>query len=146
MGLSSRRPLSANAWRPYRRTYPIFDTALVSILRKLAGRPISVCGRNHSSHRLASLGLDQRRVAWLLWLLTAAGSILGLMIRWIPGAWLAAVALLTGLLGMFGVFLATVPGYPLPGWVRRVSDNKKKMAERLIMTRLLRGRAPISTI
>ena len=100
-------------------TYPIFDTALVSILRKLAGRPISVGGRDHSSHRLAALGLDERQVVCILWLLTAAGSSLGLLIRWIPGIVVAAVALLTGLLGMFGVFLATVPGYPLPEWLRR---------------------------
>jgi len=42
--------------------YPTFDTALVSILNKLAGRPISVGGRDHSSHRLASIGLDERQV------------------------------------------------------------------------------------
>lgn len=99
-------------------TYPIFDTALVSVLRKLTGRPISVGGRDHSSHRLASLGLDQRRVVWILWLLTAAGSGLGLLIRWLPAAWLMAVALAIGLLGLFALFLATLPGYPRPTWLR----------------------------
>ncbi|HTT65037.1 MAG TPA: MraY family glycosyltransferase, partial [Bryobacteraceae bacterium] len=97
-------------------TYPIFDTALVSILRKLAGRPISVGGRDHSSHRLVSLGLDQRQVVWILWLLTAFGASLGLTIHWRPEALFAAAALLACLLGMFGVFLATRPGYPLPRW------------------------------
>lgn len=99
-------------------TYPIFDTALVSVLRKLTGRPISVGGRDHSSHRLVSLGLGQRRVVWILWVLTGLGSALGLMIRWAPGAWLAAVAAATGVLGMFGLFLARAPGYELPGWWR----------------------------
>ena len=80
--------------------YPIFDTALVSILRKLAGRPISVGGRDHSSHRLASLGLDQRQVVWILWLLTAFGSSLGIMIHWMPDALFAAGALLLGLFGI----------------------------------------------
>ena len=90
-------------------TYPIFDTALVSILRKLAGRPISMGGRDHSSHRLASLGLGQRQAVWILWLLTAFGSSMGLVIHWMPGALPAAVALLSGLLGMFGMLLATAP-------------------------------------
>src|SRR6202043_3943469 len=64
--------------------YPIFDTALVSILRKLSGRPISAGGRDHSSHRLVSLGLGQRGAVWILWALTALGSSLGLVIHWIP--------------------------------------------------------------
>ena len=76
--------------------YPIFDTVLVSILRKLAGRPISIGGRDHSSHRLASLGLDQRQVVWILWLLTAFGSGLGILIYWMPGTLLAGGGLLLG--------------------------------------------------
>jgi UDP-GlcNAc:undecaprenyl-phosphate GlcNAc-1-phosphate transferase len=90
-------------------TYPIFDTALVSILRKLAGRSISVGGRDHSSHRLASLGLDQRQVVWILWLLTAFGSSMGLMIYWMPDALFVVGAVLAGLLAIFGLFLAKVP-------------------------------------
>src|SRR5580658_8090778 len=89
--------------------YPIFDTALVSVLRKLGGRPISVGGRDHSSHRLASIGLEERRVVWILWLMTVFGSSLGLLIHWMPGALLAVAAVLAGLLGMFGVYLARVP-------------------------------------
>jgi UDP-GlcNAc:undecaprenyl-phosphate GlcNAc-1-phosphate transferase len=89
--------------------YPIFDTALVSILRKLAGRPISLGGRDHSSHRLASTGLDQRQVVWTLWLLTAFGSSLGIMVHLIPDALFAAGALLMGLLGMFALSLARQP-------------------------------------
>jgi UDP-GlcNAc:undecaprenyl-phosphate GlcNAc-1-phosphate transferase len=97
--------------------YPIFDMALVSTLRKLSGRPISTGGRDHSSHRLASLGLDQRKVVWILWLLTAFGSSMGLMIHWMPDSLLLVVVLLLGLLGMFGLFLVTRPGYPLPEWL-----------------------------
>lgn len=96
--------------------YPIFDTALVSTMRKLAGRPISVGGRDHSSHRLASLGLDQRQVVWILWLLTALGSSLGIMTRLMPDSLFAAGALLIGLLGLFALSLARMPGYPTPVW------------------------------
>ncbi|HUE23900.1 MAG TPA: MraY family glycosyltransferase [Bryobacteraceae bacterium] len=98
--------------------YPIFDTALVSVLRKLTGRPISLGGRDHSSHRLASLGLDQRQVVWILWLLTAFGASLGIMIHLMPEALLAVGALFLGMLGMLALSLAKLPGYPLPAWLR----------------------------
>jgi UDP-GlcNAc:undecaprenyl-phosphate GlcNAc-1-phosphate transferase len=96
--------------------YPIFDTALVSILRRFTGRPISLGGRDHSSHRLASQGLGQRQVVWILWLLTAFGSSLGVMVRLMPAALFAAGGLLLGLLGMFAMSLAALPGYPRPVW------------------------------
>jgi len=86
--------------------YPIFDTALVSILRKLSGRPISHGGRDHSSHRLVSLGLGQRPAVWVLWALTAFGSSLGLILHWNPQALLTAVVLLLCILGLFGLLLA----------------------------------------
>jgi len=98
--------------------YPIFDTALVSILRKLNGRPISLGGRDHSSHRLASLGLDQRQVVWILWIVTGFGSSLGIIVHRMPDALFAAGALLLGLLSMLALSLATLPGYPLPEWAR----------------------------
>ena len=98
--------------------YPIFDTLLVSILRKLTGRPISLGGCDHSSHRLASLGLDQRQVVWILWLLTAFGASLGIMIYWMPDVRFAAGGLLLVLLGMFALSLATLPSYPKPALIR----------------------------
>ena len=39
---------------------PIFDTLLVTILRKLAGRSVARGGRDHTSHRLVALGLSER--------------------------------------------------------------------------------------
>jgi UDP-GlcNAc:undecaprenyl-phosphate GlcNAc-1-phosphate transferase len=92
--------------------YPIFDTALVSILRKLAGQPISMGGLDHSSHRLASFGLNQHRVLWSLWLLTALGCSTGLLIRWIPQVLFIACTLLLGILLLIGLALARAPGFP----------------------------------
>ncbi len=94
--------------------YPIFDVALVCLLRIRAGRPVWEGGRDHSSHRLASLGWDQRQVVWMLWLLTAFGCSLGLMVHWIPRSLFAAAALLLTVLGGFGLILARVPVYSLP--------------------------------
>jgi UDP-GlcNAc:undecaprenyl-phosphate GlcNAc-1-phosphate transferase len=95
-------------------TYPIFDTVLVSFLRRAAGRPISVGGRDHSSHRLAYLGLGDRKVVWILWGLTAVGSATGLMTRWLPLEVAALAAVLVASLCMFGIFLSTLPPYQIP--------------------------------
>jgi len=98
-------------------TYPIFDTVLVSILRKTAGRPISVGGRDHSSHRLVSTGLAESRAVALLWVLTAVGSAVGLLARFMPLALFAASGVITMAMVVFGMFLATLPAYPLtPVW------------------------------
>jgi UDP-GlcNAc:undecaprenyl-phosphate GlcNAc-1-phosphate transferase len=41
--------------------YPIFDTTLVTIMRFVEGRSIFQGGKDHSSHRLALLGLKKKR-------------------------------------------------------------------------------------
>ena len=40
---------------------PILDTALVTVVRLLEGRPIYQGGRDHASHRLVRCGLSERR-------------------------------------------------------------------------------------
>jgi UDP-GlcNAc:undecaprenyl-phosphate GlcNAc-1-phosphate transferase len=98
-------------------TYPIFDTLLVSILRKTAGRSISVGGRDHSSHRLVSTGVAESRAVAILWALAAAGSAGGLIVRSMPIALLAAAGVIAMAMTVFGLFLATLPAYPLtPAW------------------------------
>lgn len=46
---------------------PIFDTTLVTLARKLAGRSIAQGGRDHSSHRLVFLGLTERAAVCTLY-------------------------------------------------------------------------------
>ena len=106
--------------------YPIFDTVLVSFLRRAAGRPISVGGRDHSSHRLVSLGLSERTVVWLLWGLTALGSAAGLLTYSMPFGVVAIGFLLVIGVTVLGVFLGTLPNYAPPDtapvrstWFRR---------------------------
>jgi UDP-GlcNAc:undecaprenyl-phosphate GlcNAc-1-phosphate transferase len=89
--------------------YPIFDVALVSILRSIAGRSISIGGRDHSSHRIALAGLGERRTVWILWTLTALGGFAGLLIQWEPLVLGAAAALVLLLFTVFGIFLANLP-------------------------------------
>jgi UDP-GlcNAc:undecaprenyl-phosphate GlcNAc-1-phosphate transferase len=84
--------------------YPLFDTALVSVLRRICGRPVSEGGRDHSSHRLVSIGLNEGDVTWFLWGLTLLGAIGGLLVSSVILAILAT---------MLAIFLATLPTFPL---------------------------------
>ena len=110
--------------------YPIFDTLLVSVLRRSAGRPISVGGRDHSSHRLVSLGLTEQKAVWVLWLLAAIGASAGRSTHAMPiGVFAIAVLLVSGVT-VFGIFLATLPTYAMPNtapvranWIRKLTPN-----------------------
>ena len=45
---------------------PILDTALVTVVRLLEGRPVTQGGRDHSSHRLVRFGLSEKHAVLLL--------------------------------------------------------------------------------
>ena len=127
--------------------YPIFDTLLVSVLRRSAGRPISVGGRDHSSHRLVSLGLTEQKAVWVLWLLAAIGASAGLLTHAMPiGVFAIAVLLVSGVT-VFGIFLATLPTYAMPdtapvraNWIRKLTPNLRAGVT-LIVDTLLAGTA-----
>jgi UDP-GlcNAc:undecaprenyl-phosphate/decaprenyl-phosphate GlcNAc-1-phosphate transferase len=51
---------------------PILDTALVTVLRLLEGRPVARGGRDHSSHRLVRYGLSEWHAVVLLAVVAAA--------------------------------------------------------------------------
>jgi UDP-GlcNAc:undecaprenyl-phosphate/decaprenyl-phosphate GlcNAc-1-phosphate transferase len=93
--------------------YPVFDTALVSILRRITGKPMSQGGRDHSSHRLVSIGMRERSVVWFLWGVTASGVIAGTFATWVPLYAVVAAAVLCAFTTILGIFLATLPTYPL---------------------------------
>jgi UDP-GlcNAc:undecaprenyl-phosphate GlcNAc-1-phosphate transferase len=60
---------------------PIFDTCLVTVTRKLAGRPVSQGGRDHTSHRLVALGLSERGAVVALYACAVLSGLLALTIR-----------------------------------------------------------------
>ena len=125
--------------------YPIFDVLLVSVLRRSAGRPISVGGRDHSSHRLVSLGLTESKAVWLLWLLSAISSVAALLTYSMSlGVFAVAVLLLCGAT-VFGIFLASLPAYVIPEgapirarWFRRITPNLRAGVT-LVVDTLLAG-------
>ncbi|MGH9823699.1 MAG: hypothetical protein ACREDR_10680 [Blastocatellia bacterium] len=60
---------------------PIFDTCVVTVTRKVSGRPISQGGRDHTSHRLVALGMSERRAVLWLYSFAAISGALALLVR-----------------------------------------------------------------
>ena len=84
---------------------PVFDTALVTVTRALAGRAFYQGGRDHTSHRLVSLGLTERQTALLLYSFALAGGLLSLWLTSLNGI----TALVVG--GIFLTSLALLAAY-----------------------------------
>ena len=119
---------------------PIFDTTLVSIARTLHGRSISQGGRDHSSHRLVSLGLSERSTVFVLYGLTALFGAVALAAAQLPllVVGLLAVLLFTGLL-VLGLYLGFLRVYKetrrVPAHVRLIGGTvlfKKQLLQVLL--------------
>lgn len=68
------RAVSATLFLPVLLTaVPLFDATFVTVARTLAGRPVYVGGRDHTSHRLVALGLTERSAVLFLYLLATLG-------------------------------------------------------------------------
>lgn len=59
---------------------PIFDTAFAVLRRLHRGQPIFSPDKDHIHHRLLNLGLNQRSVVLVIYLLTALGCMLALLL------------------------------------------------------------------
>ncbi len=85
---------------------PIFDTLLVTFLRKLRGQPISQGGRDHVSHRLVTMGLSEKKTVLILYVLSALFGLGALFYNRINPLALAVCSILVVIgLFYFGVFL-----------------------------------------
>jgi UDP-GlcNAc:undecaprenyl-phosphate GlcNAc-1-phosphate transferase len=89
---------------------PILDTTLVTIVRLLDGPPVSQGGRDHSSHRLVSLGVSETGAVVLLALVSAALGATSLAYEAFGNGRVAAFGVLVtfALLIQLGSFLADV--------------------------------------
>lgn len=99
---------------------PIFDTTFVTILRKLHGRPASLGGKDHSSHRLVGLGFSERKAVLVLYLLAFLGGGVGVSLRFSLSFSIPLLILYVILLCFIGIYLGKVKVYPKP-----VHDNQK---------------------
>ena len=91
---------------------PIFDTTYVTVMRTLWGRKVSEGGRDHTSHRLVSLGLSEPQAVLLLYLLAVIAGSLGLLMRF-RAVWTVSLLapLYVLLLVILGVYLSKVAVY-----------------------------------
>lgn len=107
---------------------PIYDTALVTLVRRIEGRPVSRGGRDHTSHRLAATGLSDRESVLLLYGIAAGLAVLGLLAHSLGLVLLPLVGLTVIGLVLFGVFLteSTRPAGagPLPARSRVVIGGR----------------------
>jgi UDP-GlcNAc:undecaprenyl-phosphate/decaprenyl-phosphate GlcNAc-1-phosphate transferase len=92
---------------------PLFDTAFVLVLRRLAGRKASKGGTDHVSHRLVSLGFSERSAVRILYLFGLVGGVTawGLQKFSAVEPMLPFVALFGVIVILIGVYLARVPAY-----------------------------------
>jgi UDP-GlcNAc:undecaprenyl-phosphate/decaprenyl-phosphate GlcNAc-1-phosphate transferase len=91
---------------------PIFDTTFVTLLRKLAGRPASQGGRDHTSHRLVALGWTERQAVWVLCALALLAGAVAILLRNAPAdVALPFVFLFVCVVIFLGIHLARVVTY-----------------------------------
>jgi UDP-GlcNAc:undecaprenyl-phosphate GlcNAc-1-phosphate transferase len=94
---------------------PILDTALVTLVRLLEGRPVYRGGRDHTSHRLVYLGLSEKRAVVLLGVVAAVAGGSSVAYQVLDNAFVtsAGVLLTFALLVQFGAYLADVERDPI---------------------------------
>jgi UDP-GlcNAc:undecaprenyl-phosphate/decaprenyl-phosphate GlcNAc-1-phosphate transferase len=91
---------------------PIFDTCMVTVTRKLSGRPVSQGGRDHTSHRLVAMGMSERRAVIMLYFLAALSGVLAMMVRFInPSITLLIVPAFVLVMLFIGLYLGKVKMY-----------------------------------
>ena len=92
---------------------PIVDTMLVTVTRTLAGRPVSMGGRDHTSHRLVALGLTERSAVLFLYLMAVLSGAVALgSYRYGLSQMVVVVMFLATAAVLFGVFLGRLEVYP----------------------------------
>ncbi len=91
---------------------PIFDTALVTVMRKLTGRAVSQGGKDHISHRLVVLGLSEKQAVLVLYLLSIIIGFLAIISPHLNFYLIMVIGILV-LVGLFylGIFLGEVKVY-----------------------------------
>jgi UDP-GlcNAc:undecaprenyl-phosphate GlcNAc-1-phosphate transferase len=98
---------------------PLFDTAFVLVLRRLAGLKATKGGTDHVSHRLVSLGFSERSAVRILYLLGFAGGAAAWFL--LRGQGVEPMLPLVAGFGVFvvllGIYLARVPAYDAEDFV-----------------------------
>lgn len=101
---------------------PIFDTLFVMVARKIQGKKIFEGGKDHTSHRLVTLGLSQRKTVLLLYALSIIFGLIAISYSRLNLFIISVIAFLgVVILLFFGLFLFDVTSY----------DNQQKYSQKL---------------
>jgi UDP-GlcNAc:undecaprenyl-phosphate GlcNAc-1-phosphate transferase len=101
---------------------PIFDTTLVTVLRKMWGRRATQGGRDHTSHRLVALGLSERAAVLMIYGFAVAAGVLSILVSQMRASQsLALIGVFTVILTIIGVYLSKVRVY---------EDTEEELASR----------------
>lgn len=88
---------------------PILDTTLVTVTRLLRGQPVSQGGRDHTSHRLVTLGLSEPQAVLLLYVMAVVAGATATFIKgYSYGLSLAILPLVLIAFTLFTAYLAQV--------------------------------------
>ncbi|MEW6009463.1 MAG: hypothetical protein AB1629_07510 [Candidatus Omnitrophota bacterium] len=117
---------------------PIFDTIFVVIMRNIRGRSFWIGGRDHTSHRLVSLGLSERKTVIILYLLSLVFGFIALLYTKIDIIMVSIFAVLTVLILLFfGIFLSDVKSYEKEEEFEKAQKKKETSGSVIFNTVLL---------
>ncbi|MFH1202722.1 MAG: hypothetical protein V1674_07590 [Candidatus Omnitrophota bacterium] len=117
---------------------PIFDTIFVMLMRKFGGRSFWQGGRDHTSHRIVSLGLPERRAVVLLYIISILFGLIALTYTKIDFIIVFILMLLTFIiLFFFGIFLSDVQTYESKEDIEFARQKKLKQNKVVLNTVLL---------
>jgi UDP-GlcNAc:undecaprenyl-phosphate/decaprenyl-phosphate GlcNAc-1-phosphate transferase len=103
---------------------PILDTGFVSLMRKISGRPISMGGRDHSSHRMVAIGFSERNAVLTLYGFAGISGILAIAVgRLAFGVSVVLVVVYLLFIVFFWITLARVKVYQEESVI---SESKKR--------------------
>jgi UDP-GlcNAc:undecaprenyl-phosphate/decaprenyl-phosphate GlcNAc-1-phosphate transferase len=114
---------------------PILDTALVTAVRLVEGRPVTRGGRDHTSHRLVYEGLSDKRAVVLLSIVSASLGLTSLAYKVLDDTrvTLAGVLITFAFLLQFASYLADVTHTPAAGetqsFVRSLLVHRRRLIE-----------------
>ena len=104
---------------------PILDTTLVTVTRLLRGQPISEGGKDHTSHRLVTLGLSEPHAVSLLYVMAVVAGATATFIKgYSYGLALAIVPLVLIAFTLFTAYLAQVEVVSTEAQQRRATEKK----------------------
>lgn len=114
---------------------PIFDTTLVTILRTMAGRSVTVGGKDHSSHRMVYLGLSEKQTVMALYGISMLFGAIGTLLFFAQVQLFTALAIFSVIgLFAFAVYLSKLNLYTIPTEQigEEVHQQKKESAVKMV--------------